>query len=831
MNYLRVFISIVMLSTILFPCFAQEEAPEEYIVKIVYFLANDRTTREDIDAKIEKMVTRVQTFYADQMENYGYNRKTFKIETDENANVVIHHVVGRKKAADYKKNPGSCFGEFANRIQTRNTILLVFLDHGSGTIGNACGVAYTGKRTLIPASGGCYNWRTIAHEIGHNFVLPHDFRDGRYIMSYGPGPQDRISECAAEWLDLNPYFNGGRLGIEQGSKVNVFSTIVYPPDNTHAFFEVTDRDGLNQIYFLHGPTLMHSCQTISGNRAIVQLDTATIKDHKVIVRTVDVNGNARYPGKFPIDDIEPSMVLKISTQRSAIDDGLIGYWTFDEAKGKYAFDASENGSYARLSEAASLKFNEGKIGGALHVQGRKVDALVANGAELINGLSAFTLCLWVKSSNINSERGFIFYRTPNDKDEVFAMRYDAEGYQGGGKNVIKAGITTTGGTQVYESASDVQTTEWQHLALTWQTGSKLNLYINGVLDQSTYNSTATEGEITDVERLVIGRGSKDKNNSWNGLVDDVRFYNKVLSANEIANLPYVTNKTNRIHGVALAGVANFTTETVDARTGIEYIYTVTNTGNTDDTIKLATSGNVNTTLNETSVPLSPSESSVVTLTVPGKAAIAGDYTVEVTATSESDHTKTAKITTSTIINPIYGVSLEGVQSLTAEMQHASQGVQYTLTVKNIGNIDDTIQLETTGDVDVTLSETSVSFAAGASNDVTLTIAGDVLTSLLSTPGAYVVKVKATSESVSTETDEITTTITIEQIPVDITADGVVNILDLVKVANAFGNVGDDITADVTMDGVVNILDLVKVASYFGETQVDFALANLQVSHE
>ena len=115
--------------------------------------------------------------------------------------------------------------------------------------------------------------------------------------------------------------------------------------------------------------------------------------------------------------------------------------------------------------------------------------------------------------------------------------------------------------------------------------------------------------------------------------------------------------------------------------------------------------------------------------------------------------------------------------------------------------------------------------------MTLTIDEDVFAVLLSTHGEYSITVTVTSSSVSTETDEITTTIKVEQIPADLTADGVVNILDLVKVANAFGTEGNGLAADITMDGGVNILDLVKVASYFGETQIDYALANFSISHK
>jgi hypothetical protein len=645
MRYIRSLITIVLLLTLAFlqPSFAQENASDEYTVKLVYFYPKDKQPQENINAKTDKVIKRVQKFFADQMENHGYGRKTFKFATDANGNAVVHHIVGGKNADHYRKDVSRCLGEAARGIQTRNTILLVFIDH----VGFGGGVAYSGRRAIVPAAPF---WGTVGHELGHTFTLPHDFRGGRYIMSYNP--PDMLSKCAAQWLDLNPYFNGGKVSaIENRVKIERLPTITYPPGNKHLYFKLTDPDGLYHLRFLHLHTMMHSCRTLSGKEAIVTLDTATIsgKD-RVMIQTVDRNGNARYAGWKNFGDIEPEMVLDISPKAIDVNDGLMGYWTFDEAGGKFTFDGSGNSRYARLSGGVALAFNEGKIGGALKNDGSRQNATVVDSAELINGLSAFSLCLWVKSNDTGTDRGFINGRTPNDKDDIFGFRYDKDGWGGGQRNVIKAGITTTDGTHILESSGNVQTTEWQHLAFTWRSGEPMKLYINGTRDTPSFIQPAISGTLSNVDKLVIGRGGKDRSRGWNGLIDDVRLYNRVLSAKEISALAFIKKSRDVSHGVSLTGMCNVTSETINAEANIKYILTVTNTGNVQDTIKLAISEGADAALSPTSVSLAPGVSSKVALTVPRFVRkTAGDYATKVVATSEGDSTKTAQIKTTTSI--------------------------------------------------------------------------------------------------------------------------------------------------------------------------------------
>ena len=149
-------------------------------------------------------------------------------------------------------------------------------------------------------------------ELGHAFGLEHDFRDGAFIMSYGPG-RNRLSACSAEFLSVHPYFNP-KTPIEDGPRptVELISPRTYPAGsrNVTVQFQVNDSEGLHQVS-LRGLDGLIACRGLDGEKsAFVEFDydgawrvdgllpLPNAVAHTFFGEAVDTDGNLSAPFVF-----------------------------------------------------------------------------------------------------------------------------------------------------------------------------------------------------------------------------------------------------------------------------------------------------------------------------------------------------------------------------------------------------------------------------------------------------------------------------------------------------------------------------------------------------
>ena len=155
------------------------------------------------------------------------------------------------------------------------------------------------------------------------------------------------------------------------------------------------------------------------------------------------------------------------------------------------------------------------------------------------GDTDLALEMWVKADGIGHDRGLLRGEGAGGGPATLGFRYDEQGWLGGGSNVITAVIRTTEGLQRYESGSDVQSSDWQHLVINWTSGQGIELYINGVLDEPTFHGEGDGlgrdgviigGSLLGLDSLLLGSAEYS---DWLGLIDEFAIYDNPLSPEQI----------------------------------------------------------------------------------------------------------------------------------------------------------------------------------------------------------------------------------------------------------------------------------------------------------
>ena len=232
-----------------------------------------------------------------------------------------------------------------------------------------------------------------------------------------------------------------------------------------------------------------------------------------------------------------ALILSFSNSFSQISatEGLVAYYPFNGN----AKDASGNNNNPRFNNAVLTSDRFGNIKSAYKFNGRNSFMQIPNSVTL-NFKKAITLAAWVNvdgfyDGTCHGNR-IIMKGDDLSTEGNYMLTFDDYHYTNGANCSITNpdyNHQTFYGVDLGKNKTYIKRSQWYFVVYT-SDGIRAKLYVNCELIS---NETAQQKNFTNNEDLFIGKMDNPQYPYWfNGVLDDVRIYNRALASNEILQL-------------------------------------------------------------------------------------------------------------------------------------------------------------------------------------------------------------------------------------------------------------------------------------------------------
>jgi len=199
-----------------------------------------------------------------------------------------------------------------------------------------------------------------------------------------------------------------------------------------------------------------------------------------------------------------------------IPDSRVSRWKFDEGSGSTAADSWDNNDGTVNGATWTTDSQQG--GYALSFDGTDDVVDVPNNSNLEP--DNVSVSVWIKTSG--SAGDYIYKKEVGSTFNKINLISD---------NTVRATMSAGGGTVDLDSTTSVGDGSYHHICMTYD-GSEFELFIDGS-SKATDTSLSGPCDYTQ-ENIIIGNNGFS--NSFSGIIDDLRLYNKGLSDTEVSNL-------------------------------------------------------------------------------------------------------------------------------------------------------------------------------------------------------------------------------------------------------------------------------------------------------
>ena len=205
--------------------------------------------------------------------------------------------------------------------------------------------------------------------------------------------------------------------------------------------------------------------------------------------------------------------------------GLIAAYSLNEGSGTTATDFSGHNITGTLKHGPL--WTEGKYGGALSFDGAD-DSLNLGSPEVLDNVNTFTYCAWVYPRSMGGQRdGRIVHKGNNNQRKQFQTDVAVANSLA---LLVDRGTTAASAVSL---ADTLTLNEWQYVCATYSETDGPRLYVNGV--EIPYSARIVgSGPMADESSQEFQIGNRPNGDKgWDGLIDEVRVYDRIISRNEM----------------------------------------------------------------------------------------------------------------------------------------------------------------------------------------------------------------------------------------------------------------------------------------------------------